>query len=183
MLLALDPASLELSLKAEDNLRREHRQLSEHWKQKLERAAYQSDRARRQYEAVEPENRLVARELEQRWEKALNEERGVKEEYDRFQATWPGELSDQDRDAIRQLSSDIPALWESSSTTIQDRQTVVRQLIERVVIDTQGKTEVVDVTIHCVGGFVSQHEVRRSLGRYEQLRDFPRLVGRASADS
>jgi len=178
VLLALDPASLELSLKAEDNLRREHRQLSEHWKQKMERAAYQSDRARRQYEAVEPENRLVARELEQRWEKALNDERGIKEEYDRFQATWPGELSEQDRDSIRQLSSDIPALWESPSTTIQDRQAVVRQLIERVAIDTQGKTEVVDVTIHWIGGFVSQHEVRRSLGRYEQLRDFHRLVAR-----
>lgn len=154
VLLALEPAALELSLKAEETIRREQGQLSAQWRQNLERAHYETDRARRQYDAVEPENRLVARELEQRWEKALLEERRIREEHARFRAEWPHELSDEDRENIRRLSADIPALWASPSTTIQDRQIVVRQLVEKVVVHSQGATELLDVTIHWVGGFV-----------------------------
>jgi DNA invertase Pin-like site-specific DNA recombinase len=178
VLLAVAPAAIDLSLKAAEDVDRERRRLSQHWRRRLERARYEVDRAARQYHAVEPENRLVARELEQRWERALLEERQVREEQDRFQADCLAELSEQDRSQIRQLSSDIPALWALPSTTIQDRQEVVRQLIDKVVIDTQGTSEIVDVAIQWVGGFVSRHEVRRSLGRYEQLRDYDRLVAR-----
>ncbi len=178
VLSAIAPAAIELSLSAAENLERERRRLSQHWRRRLERAHYEVDRAARQYHAVEPENRLVARELEQRWEKALLDERQVREEYDRFQGESPAELSEQDRARIGELSSNIPALWASPSTTIQDRQEVVRQLIEGVAIDIQGHSEIVDVAIQWVGGFVSRHEVRRSLGRYEQLSDYDRLVAR-----
>ena len=56
---------------AEQTLRAEREQLEAHWHQRLERAHYNAQRAARQYEAVEPENRLVARELERQWEEAL----------------------------------------------------------------------------------------------------------------
>ena len=62
----LAPASLELSLAAQADLRSERQRLDAHWKKRLERAAFEADRAARQYAAVEPENRLVARELERR---------------------------------------------------------------------------------------------------------------------
>ena len=67
----LAPASLELSLAAEQALRAERAPLEGHWQQRLERARDAVERAARQYAAVEPENRLVARELDKGWEKAL----------------------------------------------------------------------------------------------------------------
>ena len=84
VLRALEPATLELSLKAIQDIHQEREQLHRHWKQRLERASYEAERAERQYQAVEPENRLVARSLERQWEEALRKRRDIEEEYDRF---------------------------------------------------------------------------------------------------
>ena len=70
VLTVLEPAGLELSRGAGEELRRERERLDRHWRQRLERARYETDRAARQYHAVEPENRLVVRELERCWEQA-----------------------------------------------------------------------------------------------------------------
>ena len=71
MLRALEPAALELSLKAQGDLRRERERLEKHWKQKLQRARYDVELAERRYQAVDPENRLVAATLERQWEDGL----------------------------------------------------------------------------------------------------------------
>ena len=74
---ALEPATLELSLKAIEDVHQERERLHRHWKQRLERATYEAERAERQYQAVEPENRLVARSLERQWEEALRKQRDL----------------------------------------------------------------------------------------------------------
>lgn len=175
---ALEPAALELSLGAGEDLRRERERLDRHWQQRLERARYEADRAARQYHAVEPENRLVVRELERRWEQALAAVRDVEEQYGRFQRERPAELTAADRDMIMSLASDIPALWRAPTTTPSDRRVVVRHLIERVEVAVQGETEWADVAIHWAGGFISRHEIRRPVRRLEQLRDFSALMAR-----
>jgi hypothetical protein len=69
---ALQPAALEISLQVAEDLEGERERAQHaHWQQRLERARYEAERAERQYQAVEPENRLVARTLEQHWEAAL----------------------------------------------------------------------------------------------------------------
>ena len=73
VLRALEPAALELSLRAIENVEQERKRLHDQWRQTLERAGQEVARAERQYHAVEPENRLVARTLEARWEDALEE--------------------------------------------------------------------------------------------------------------
>jgi hypothetical protein len=178
VLQVLEPAAVELALQAEEKIHQEQERLEKHWQQELERAQYKTQRARRQYDSVEPENRLVARELERHWERALLDERKAREEYERFQQTHPKDLSAADRQRIRTLSSDIPALWKSSSTSVADRQEIIRQLVEKVVVHAHGKTEVVDVTVHWVGGYTSQHEIPRSVARYADLRDHDRLIAR-----
>ena len=175
---AAEAAALELSLRAADGIAEERRRLDEHWQQRLERAAYEAECARRQYDAVEPENRLVARELERRWEQALADSRQVQEDYARFRLSQPAQLSADDGEQIRRLASDLPAVWAASSTTAADRKVVVRSLVERVVVDLQGATERVEVAIHWKGGSVSRHEVVRSVARFEQLGDFARLKAR-----
>jgi hypothetical protein len=80
ILQVLQPASLELSVAAEQALRAECERLEVHWHQRLERARSTAQRAARQYDAVEPENRLVARELERRWEEALGHAQHLQEE-------------------------------------------------------------------------------------------------------
>ena len=101
ILRVLQPASLEVSLAAEHALQAERTQLEAHWQQRLERAQYHAERAARQYSAVEPETRLVTRELERQWEEALRHEQREHEAYARFRREQPAELTAQERDAIR----------------------------------------------------------------------------------
>jgi hypothetical protein len=144
----------------------------------LERARYESSRAERQYQAVDPENRLVARTLERRWEEALRDQRRMEDEYDRFLRAQPARLSEAERARILAMSGDIPALWGAPGTTASDRKELVRLLVERVVVHVKSDSEYVDAVIHWRGGFESRHEVVRPVRVYAQLRDRDRLVGR-----
>ena len=76
------------------------------------------------------------------------------------------------------LARDIPGLWSADRTTPADRQRLVRFLIERIVVDVQGASEQVEVAIPWSGGGVSQHELVRTVQRYEQLADYRRLCAR-----
>src|SRR5207253_4995404 len=81
LLQAVSPASLELSLAATKDIERERKQLDDHWQQRLARSRYEVEQARRQYATVDPEHRLVARELERRWEQALGADEQLQAEY------------------------------------------------------------------------------------------------------
>lgn len=181
VLRALEPAAVDLSLQAATDIKRERERLHQHWRQRLERAQYESQRAERQYQSVEPENRLVARTLEQRWEESLRQERQLREEYDRFLATTPVRLSDTDAERIRTASQNISALWHAPDTTAQDRKAIVRCLVQHVVVHVEQGSEYVDVTIHWHGGFTSQHQVVRPVSCYTQLRDYDQLIARIRA--
>jgi DNA invertase Pin-like site-specific DNA recombinase len=181
VLRAVEPAALELSLRAAERLERDREGMHRHWKQTLERAGYEASRARRQYDAVDPENRLVARELERQWERTLSERRRLDEEYARFCHERPRYLTAGDRERIRSLAADVPALWEAATTTGADRRAVVRQLIEGVVAARRETSEVVEVLVHWRGGSESRHVVHQRLRRYDQLADYSGLEDRVKA--
>ena len=178
VLAVLEPASLELSLSSAQDIERQRKKIDQQWRHRLERTQYDVDRATRQYHAVEPENRLVARELERQWEQQLLEHRQLQEKYDRFHSERPTTLTDTERDLIRMLSSDIAGLWQAPRTTSADRKTIVRHLIERVVITAPAHTQHMDLTIHWAGGFTSEHHLIRPVARYDQLDNYDQLMAR-----
>lgn len=181
VLRALEPAAVDLSLQATTDIERERERLHQHWRQRLERAQYNAQRAERQYQSVEPENRLVARTLEKCWEESLRQERQLREEYDRFLAEVPPIVSDVDLQRIRVASQNISALWHAANTTPEDRKAIMRCLVDRVVVHVEPFSEYVDTTIHWHGGFTSQHQVVRPVFTYTQLRDHDLLVERIKA--
>lgn len=178
LLKAMEPASLEISVMATKDLEAEQRRIDDNWQQRLERSRFEADRARRQYQTVEPENRLVARELERQWETALEQAQALEREYARFRQGSSTTLTESQRTQIRSLAQNLPKLWRSPSVTNQDRQRIVRLLIERVEVSVQGTTEQVDVSLRWSGGFTSQHELTRPVRRYNQTADFARLKAR-----
>jgi hypothetical protein len=167
-----------LSIQAAGDLEKERQRLDRDWRQRLERSRYEADRAERQYQAVDPENRLVARELERQWELALQQLENLQHEYARFRHTRPTTLSDEECDTIRSLAHNLPALWNASTTLPSDRQRIIRLLVEQVEINVQGNTDRVDVSLHWSGGFSSHHELIRPVSGYEQMADYDRLVMR-----
>jgi hypothetical protein len=97
-----------------------------------------------------------------------------------FEAELPSMLDDAVREAIRRLASDIPALWHAPTTTPADRQAIIRQLIERVVVTVHGQSERLDVQLHWVGGHAAQATLTRPVARLEQLSYYPQLLARAA---
>jgi hypothetical protein len=178
VLAALRPGAVELSLSAADDVMRERSALDENWRQRLERARTQAARIERQYQAAEPENRLVQRTLERRWEEALQEVRRLEEEYARFRQTQPTTLTSHELDQIREAARDLPALWDAPTTTPADRQQVIRFLVERVEVEIEGVSDRVRVTITWAGGQHTHHELIRPVGRYKQTADFDRVMAR-----
>jgi DNA invertase Pin-like site-specific DNA recombinase len=178
VLRALAPAGLEASMQAIADIQKERARLDRHWQQQLERACYEAQRAERQFHAVEPENRLVARTLEQRWEEALRQQQQVQEDYDRLLQNQARELTDQDCAKILALANDLPALWQSSQTTPADRKEIVRCLVERVVVAVRRDSEVVGVTICWRGGSTSAHQAVRPVKGFAQLEGLDQLLER-----
>jgi DNA invertase Pin-like site-specific DNA recombinase len=178
VLAALEPAALELSLAAAEQVEQERATVAHLWEQRRERAAYETDRAARQYQVVEPENRLVARMLERAWEEKLQAQQRLEEEYHRFLQQQPRVLTAEEREAIRQLAADIPALWQAPTTTNTDRKEILRQVVERVEVEAQGKTEQVQVRITWAGGGQTESTLVRPIARYQERSDYARLGAR-----
>jgi DNA invertase Pin-like site-specific DNA recombinase len=181
VLAALEPAALELSLAAASQVEQERAELDRLWRQRLERAAYEVARARRQYHLAEPENRLVVRQLERAWEEQLAAQQQLDEAYHRFTREQPRVLSAAEQATIRQLAADIPALWDAPTTTDADRKAIIRQLVERVTVAVHGESERVQVTITWAGGVQTVGELVRPVARLEQLSYYPQLVERLQA--
>jgi DNA invertase Pin-like site-specific DNA recombinase len=178
VLRALEPAAVKLSLKAIEDVHHERQRLHHHWKQRLERAAYEAERAERQYQSVEPENRLVARSLERQWEETLGVQRDLMEEYDRFSRELPPQLTDDQRAQILDLSSDLPALWNASETTAADRKEIIRLVVNRVVVQVRPNDECGEVEISWRDGVTTRHELVRPVSRYESLGRYDQLISR-----
>jgi len=178
VLAALEPASLELSLTAAERVEQDRAELDRLWQQRRERAAYDAARAARQYHAVEPEHRLVARSLERAWEAKLAAHQHLDEEYHRFVSQQPRVLTAPEREAIRRLAADIPGLWNAPTTTAADRKEIIRQVVERVVVDVQGRSERVAVRIDWVGGGHTEGTLVRDIARLTDLSYYAALCER-----
>jgi len=178
VLLALEPVALELSLRAGEDVERERQRLHDQWRQRLERTRQDAARAERQYQLAEPDNRLVARTLEKRWEEALQRQQKEEEEYDRFLAKQPATLSPAERERIRALSQNITRLWNNAGTSVVDRKEIVRCVVDRVVLVTDRSTELNEVAIVWQGGMTTKHQFARPVMSFEQLKDYRRLTER-----
>lgn len=174
ILAALAPSAIEVSLQLAEDVELERAAQHRHWAQRLERARYETALARRRYEAVDPDMRLVARTLERDWEAALAAEQALEAEHARELARQPARLQAAELDAIRRLAGDVPALWHAPTTTAKDRQAIARLVLDHVTVQVEG--EHVEVACHWAGGVQTCHTTTRPVRRFEQLRGFDQVL-------
>jgi DNA invertase Pin-like site-specific DNA recombinase len=180
VLRAMAPAALEVSLAAAEQEEGRRAETDRIWRQRLERAEYAADRARRQYQLAEPENRLVVRQLEKDWNQALAERQRLGEDYDRHLAARPRALTAAEREQIRALAADLPAVWHAATTTDADRKQLLRHLIETVTVTVTGGSEQVGIEVTWAGGHRTEGRLTRPVATLDQLSYFPRLRERAA---
>jgi DNA invertase Pin-like site-specific DNA recombinase len=133
---ALSPVELDLYDKAVAALQRDQEQVHQAQQQQLQRLRYQARLAERQYQQTDPDNRLVAAELERRWEAALRElqEAEGRAQGDRQQPQAPEVLSPEERAALVQAGKAIPALWRQGRLTPPQQKAFLRCLLDKVVV-------------------------------------------------
>jgi predicted DNA-binding transcriptional regulator AlpA len=147
----LEPASLEATAKALAEAEDHYRRNLAAFELAVERARYEAERARRQYDAVEPENRLVARTLERAWEDRLAAVRHAENDLRAQQARRPVSLTSEELAWITTAGADIAAVFHAPATTIPERKQLLRAVISQVVV-TIHATRVADLKIIWQGG-------------------------------
>lgn len=132
--------------------------------------------AQRQYEAVDPDHRLVAGELERRWEEKLRALRTVDEEYARFQQRPPTPtLTPEQRQQFQQLSETLPTLWHSGALSVPQQKDLLRCLLAQVILK-RITPETVEVRIVWISGHYSLLQARTPVRRSRDVTNREQLT-------
>jgi DNA invertase Pin-like site-specific DNA recombinase len=145
---ALSPAQIELSLAAMAELERQQTEIHQQWQRQLEGASYLARLAQRRYEQVEPENRLVARQLELNWERELQTVKQLEQDYHALCQKQPLRLSDEQRCKLLCLAQDFPRLWEAETTSWSDRKRLIKLLVADVTLKREADSIRVQIRWH-----------------------------------
>jgi DNA invertase Pin-like site-specific DNA recombinase/predicted DNA-binding transcriptional regulator AlpA len=167
---ALQPAGLQASLLAAEQLENSHDAALEQWRLAVERARYEAERAERRYRATEPENRLVARGLETEWEQRLGELKQAEAELARREQQRPRELSPDERNAVFRLGQDLQRVWHAPTTAARDQKELLRTLLEEVIIAAHRDEHRAHLTLRWRGGVLTELDVDRPRTRRAPIR-------------
>lgn len=172
---ALAPDQIAIAIAAMGQLEEEGRQLERQWTLRRERARYEAERARRQYDAVEPENRLVARSLEHSWEDKLRAVEAIEQEYQRWRSEEPLVIGEAERAALQSLGENLPQIWHAATTLPADRKRMLRFVVQEVVLDQKRAPGQVWLRIIWKTGATSEHRLQRRVHTYRDYIDLGRL--------
>ena len=153
---AMTPAALEATQLAIEQLEASHDAALGQWRLAVERARYEAERAERQYRAVEPENRLVARGLETEWEKRLRDLAAAEAELERREKQRPRTLGEEEKKKIFSLGSDLKKVWTAPTTTDRDRKELLRTLLEEVIVSVVRAERRGHLTLRWRGGTLTE---------------------------
>jgi DNA invertase Pin-like site-specific DNA recombinase len=168
ILKAIQPMAIDAALEAADQVQRRQSDRTRALELELEQARYETRLAARRYEAIDPENRLVAAALESRWNAALSKVRELESRLSQGQQESEG-ATIVNRDDLLSLAEDLTAVWESPSSDASIKQRIIRILIEEIVADVDESAQEVVLVIHWVGGCHSELRVPKSkTGRHSR---------------
>jgi len=160
---AVTPQQLQLALAAADEVTQRHTRAHRAAELALDRARYDADRAERTFSLVEPENRLVARTLEARWEQALAALADAEAALATARAARPPLP---ERAALQALAADLPGLWHDPATSPRDRKRLLRTLIADVTVLAEPDPDLCRIGVRWHTGATDQLTVtRRGPGR------------------
>jgi len=161
VLAAISPAGIEAAVTAMEATVAADQQKRHALELALERARYEVSRARRQYDAVDPENRLVAAELEARWNAALREVAQVENRLAQLQSTV-NTLSVEQKQRLKELGEDLPQLWETPNVSVELKKEILRTVLQEIVVcDVDGAAEH-RLQLHWTGGVHTEIRVPRN---------------------
>ena len=143
----------------------------------LEHARYEVAHARRQYDAVDPANRLVTAELERRWNQALTTEAQLEAELTSLQQGRERPLSDAQKRALLEFARDLPSLWDDPRSSPEYKKRLLRIALKEIIATCEGET--IRLVLYWQGGDHTQVEfqkIRRGEHRYVTNKDLVEII-------
>jgi DNA invertase Pin-like site-specific DNA recombinase len=172
VLRAVASNAIEAAVQAAEHALQQRRDRRQALALELEQAHYEEHLASRRYEAVDPDNRLVAGELELRWNEALKRVAELEEQLERFDLL-PAEPALPDEALLTSLAQDLPAAWNSCTTEARLKQRIVRILIKEIVADVDEERREIVLIIHWAGGRHSELRVPKFTAKlHSRCTDF-----------
>jgi hypothetical protein len=161
VLRAISGNAVEAAVEAAEKMRRHFRDQRRAVELELEQARYEAKLSARRYEAVDPDNRLVAAELEARWNAALKKAQELEDRLRDFDDA--GKMpAIPDKEILLSLAQDLPAVWDWPGTEAGLKQRIVRILVEELVVDVDEEKQETVVLIHWAGGRHSELRVKKN---------------------
>jgi DNA invertase Pin-like site-specific DNA recombinase len=160
ILRVVQPAAVDAAIVASEAAAHQQDEVLKAWTRELEAARYAARRAQKQYDAIDPENRLVADELERRWNAALQRVREIEARIDQhvsnhYQPAVPT------REEFECLAADLETVWRNPHADVRLKKRLVRTLIHEIVVDTDPEAGEVILVIHWKGGVHTELRVPR----------------------
>ncbi len=173
---AMQPAQLEVSMAALEQIEARARQIDRQWQLRIERAQYEADLARRRFLAVEPENRLVARSLEGDWNEKLAEIQRLEREYIALPKPTARLARPEERERILALAQDLPTIWHAPTTSHAERKQLLRFLVRDVTLT--GKETTFHIGIRWQTEALTELDIPRRKRACDQRRTASAVVNR-----
>jgi DNA invertase Pin-like site-specific DNA recombinase len=170
LLQALTPFGIEAAIEAIDSLQGSSDERIQQKAMALEHARYEAARARRQYDAVDPANRLVAAELERRWNQALTSEAQIEAELGTLQQGRERPLTDTQKRELMALARDLPILWDDPESLPEHKKRLLRIALNEIIATCDDET--IRLVLHWQGGDHTQVEFQKiGTGRHRYVTD------------
>ncbi len=150
VLASLKPLGIQAALQAIEQLQGADDERVRQKELALQQARYEVGRAQRQYDAVDPLNRLVAAELERRWNEAMRIEAGLAEELSTLKSAKTRFLTHTTKAELLALGEDLPRLWDHPSTPPELKKRILRIVLKEIIVRTHGDT--IQMVLHWQGG-------------------------------
>lgn len=178
ILRVVQPGALDAAVIASEEQCREHDQVLATWEREREAVRYTARRAQKQYDLADPENRLVAEELERRWNEALRRVQEVEQRIDQHKQQLAAAVRPT-REDFESLASDLETVWNSPSTDARLKKRIVRTLIHEVLADLDRDRGMLNLVIHWKGGIHTElqlHHRRRGQNSAQISKDVVEAV-------
>jgi DNA invertase Pin-like site-specific DNA recombinase len=184
---SLAPLAIEAAIETIETLQDASDERTQQKSLALEHARYEVTRARRQYDAVDPANRLVAAELERRWNQALITETQLEAEFMTLQQGRELPLTDTQKQDLLSLARDLPALWDDLQASPEHKKRLLRIALKEIIATCEG--EIIRLVLHWQGGDHTQVEFEKiRTGRHrfvtdDDLVEIVRMLARIEPDA
>lgn len=178
ILRVVQPAAVEAAVVASEAAAHQHDEVLNAWTRDLEAARYAARRAQKQYDATDPDNRLVADELERRWNQALQRVREIEARIDQH-VQGQRQVVVPTREEFEDLAADLATVWNGPQADVRLKKRLVRTLIHEIVVDTDAEAGEVILIIHWKGGMHTELRLprrRRGQNRTQTSKDIVAAV-------